>query len=154
MSRRDQISMTDDEVRALLDGQRILQVASINQDGTPHLVAMWYGFDDRGDLMFWTYRKSQKVLNFRRDPRLTCLVEDGETYEQLRGVSIAGIAELSDDPELLQRVGETIFARYNDGPVDEAVRQGIGYAAAKRVVVTVRPGKVASWDHRKLGGTY
>lgn len=154
VSRRDQIRMTDSEVRAFLDEQRTLQVASINPDGTPHLVAMWFGIGAEGDLMFWTYRKSQKVVNLRRDPRLTCMVEDGDKYEELRGVSITATAGLSDDPDVIQQAGETIFARYNDGPVDDATRQGLRYAGAKRVVVTVRPLKLVSWDHRKLGATY
>jgi PPOX class probable F420-dependent enzyme len=154
VSRRDQIRMTDSEVRAFLDQQRTLQVASINPDGTPHLVAMWYGIGPDGDLIFWTYRKSQKVVNLRRDPRLTCMVEDGDKYEDLRGVSITGTAELSDDPERIERAGETILARYHDGPIDESAREGLRYAGAKRVVITVRPVRLVSWDHRKLGGVY
>lgn len=153
MSRRDQIRMTDDEVRAFLDEQKTLQVASINQDGTPHLVAMWYGFGDGGDLVFWTYGKSQKVVNLRRDPRLTCLVEDGDKYEELRGVSIVGTAELTDDRDTVQQVGEALYVRYN-GPLNDAAREGVRYGGSKRVAVTVRPGKVVSWDHRKLGGGY
>jgi PPOX class probable F420-dependent enzyme len=154
MSRRDQIRMTDDEVRAFLDEQKTLQVASINRDGTPHLVAMWYGVLDGGDVAFWTYGKSQKVLNLRRDPRLTCLVEDGEKYEELRGASITGTGVVSQDPEAVMRVGEAVYVRYNDGPLNDAAREGIKYAGAKRVAVTVRPDKVVSWDHRKLGGSY
>lgn len=154
MSRRDQIRMTEDEVRAFLDEHKTLQVASINRDGTPHLVAMWYGLLDDGDLAFWTYGKSQKVLNLRRDPRLTCLVEDGEKYEELRGVSISGTGVVSEDRDTVMRVGEAVYARYNAGTLDDAAREGIEYAGAKRVAVTVRPEKIVSWDHRKLGGTY
>jgi PPOX class probable F420-dependent enzyme len=154
MSRRDQIRMTDDEVRALLDEQRTLQVASINRDGTPHLVAMWYGLLDGGELAFWTYGKSQKVFNLRRDPRVTCLVEAGDTYEELRGVSITGTGVVSEDREAVMRVGEAVYAQRNTGPLDDAAREGIRYAGAKRVAVTVRADKVVSWDHRKLGGAY
>ena len=102
MSRRDQIRMSDDEVRAFLEAGRDLQVASINADGTPHLVTMWYELDG-DDLCFWTYGKSQKVVNLRRDPRLSVLVATGETYEELRGVSIIGRAEIVDAlPEVLE----------------------------------------------------
>src|SRR5207344_3537077 len=95
--RRDQITMAADEIEGYLDAQRTLQVASINADGTPHLVAMWYARHD-GDIAFWTYGKSQKIVNLRRDPRLTVLVATGEVYEQLKGVSIQGQAELIEDP--------------------------------------------------------
>src|SRR6185369_10700076 len=95
-SRRDQIMMSPDEVEEFLDAQRTLQVASINADGTPHLVAMWYARHN-GAIAFWTYAKSQKVVNLRRDPRLTVMVESGAKYEELKGVTIYGHARLVSD---------------------------------------------------------
>jgi len=153
MSRRDQIHMTDDEVRTFLEDGRDLQVASINADGTPHLVTMWYAVRD-GRLAFWTYAKSQKIVNLRRDPRLTVLVATGDRYEELRGVSISGRAELVEDRDQVISYGEAVYERYW-GPLDsEAVREGVRTMGAKRVVVVVKPEKVVSWDHSKLGGAY
>ena len=94
--RRDQITMTSGEIEAFLEAERTLQVASINGDGTPHLVAMWYGRHG-GELAFWTYAKSQKVVNLRRDPRLTVMVETGTKYEELKGVTIYGRARIIED---------------------------------------------------------
>jgi nitroimidazol reductase NimA-like FMN-containing flavoprotein (pyridoxamine 5'-phosphate oxidase superfamily) len=88
-SRRDAIKMTDDEVWAFLDGRHTLQTASINKDGTPHLVAMYYAVMD-GRIAFWTYGKSQKVLNLQRDPRISVMVETGEAYSDLKGVTVTG----------------------------------------------------------------
>jgi PPOX class probable F420-dependent enzyme len=145
--------MTDEEAQAFLEAGRDLQVASINPDGTPHLVTMWYAVLD-GEPAFWTYAKSQKIVNLRRDPRLTVLVATGERYEELRGVSIAGRAELVDDRDAVQRYGETVYQRYW-GPIDDdAVREGVRAMGAKRVVVVVKPEKIVSWDHSKLGGAY
>jgi PPOX class probable F420-dependent enzyme len=154
MSRRDQITMTDDEVRAFLEAGRDLQVASINADGTPHLVTMWYELDG-GDVCFWTYGKSQKVVNLRRDPRLTVLVATGEVYEQLKGVSIAGSAEIveSGTPEVLA-FGLELFKKYWGPADDELVRAGVEAQAQKRVVIRVKADNTVTWDHSKLGGTY
>jgi PPOX class probable F420-dependent enzyme len=153
VSRRGQIAMTDDEARAFLDAGRDLQVASINADGTPHLVTMWYVV--RGDeVAFWTYAKSQKIVNLRRDPRLTVLVATGDKYEELKGVSITGRAELIEDRDDVITYGEEIYERYW-GPIDnDAVREGVRTMGAKRVVVAVKPDHVVSWDHSKLGGAY
>ena len=153
MSRRAQIRMTDAEIRDFLAEQRTLQVASINRDGTPHLVAMWYGLID-DDIVFWTYGKSQKIANLRRDPRITCLVESGNKYEELKGVAITGIGKISDDRDFVQRVGAVVFPRYNEGEIDENVRAVLQRMGAKRVAVTIEPSKIVSWDHTKLGGTY
>jgi PPOX class probable F420-dependent enzyme len=153
MSRRDQIRMTDAEVRDFLGRQRTLQVASINKDGTPHLVAMWYGFID-GNIVFWTYAKSQKVANLRRDPRISCLVESGQKYEELKGVSLSGRGEISDDREYVQQVGAAVLPRYNMVEIDDGVREVLQRMGAKRVAITIHPDKIASWDHTKLGGVY
>jgi PPOX class probable F420-dependent enzyme len=151
-SRRDTIKMTDEEIAALLEAGRDLQVASINADGTPHLVTMWYGMRD-GEVAFWTYAKSQKVVNLRRDPRLTVLVATGEQYEQLKGVSIAGRAEIVDDTDEVLRYGEAVYERYW-GPINDTAREGVRAMGAKRVVIVVKPEKTLSWDHSKLGGAY
>ncbi len=152
MSRRHLIRMTDDEIRTFLAEERTLQVATIDHDGFPHLVAMWYILVNN-EIAFWTYAKSQKALNLRRDPRLTCLVEAGERYSELRGVQIKGHALISDDRKFVQKVGEAIWERYT-GPLNESTRPMVTAQAAKRVVITVKPVEIVSWDHRKLGGEY
>ena len=152
MNRRDLIRMTDEEIHAFLEEQRTLQVATIDHDGFPHLVAMWYVLIN-DEVVFWTYARSQKAVNLRRDPRLTCLVEAGEKYQELQGVQIKGRAVMRDDLETVQRVGETIFERYT-GPLNENTRQLVEAQAPKRLIVFVKPVEVVSWDHRKLGGVY
>ena len=150
--RRDAIKMSDEEMRSFLEAGRDLHVASINADGTPHLVTMWYSMRD-GEVAFWTYAKSQKIVNLRRDPRLTVLVSTGEVYEELKGVSISGRAELVEDPDEVLRYGEAVYERYW-GPLNDTVRAGVEAMGAKRVVIVVKPEKITSWDHSKLGGAY
>jgi PPOX class probable F420-dependent enzyme len=152
MSRRDMIRMNDEEIRTFLQEQRTLQVATIDHDGWPHLITMWYVLIDN-QIAFWTYAKSQKVVNLRRDARLTCLVETGERYDELRGVQIKGRAIISDDREIVQRIGEAIWEHIT-GSLNENTRRMVEAQAAKRVAVFVEPLEVVSWDHRKLGGGY
>jgi len=145
--------MTPDEMRTFLDEGRDLQVASINADGTPHLVTMWY-LREGDDLLFWTYAKSQKVVNVRRDPRATVLVATGEKYEELKGVSITGSTTVVDDLDEVLAFGEKVYEKYW-GPIDnDLVREGVRTMGAKRVVVRVTPVKTTSWDHSKLAGVY
>jgi PPOX class probable F420-dependent enzyme len=152
MSRRDLIRMNDEEIHAFLQAQRTLQVATIDHDGWPHLIAMWYVYLN-DQIAFWTYAKSQKVVNLRRDDRLTCLVETGERYDELRGVQIKGRAIISDDRETVQRIGEAVWEHIT-GSLNENTRWMIEAQAGKRVAVFVEPVEIVSWDHRKLGGSY
>ena len=152
MSRRDQIRMTDEEIRSFLEDERTLQVATIDHDGYPHLVAMWYVLINN-EIAFWTYTKSQKTVNLRRDPRLTCLVEAGARYDELRGVQIKGQAVIRDERETVLHLGEAIWERYT-GPLNDNTRPMVVAQAAKRVAIFVKPVEITSWDHRKLGGAY
>ncbi len=142
--------MTDDEVEAFLHERQTMNIASFGPDGNIHLVAMWYGFLGPNPA-FETFAKSQKVLNLRRDPRITVLVEDGDVYEELRGVEIVGKAIVHDDREPLMAVAANVVERYFpiENPDDiPAIAEAL---ATKRVCIEIVPEKVVSWDHRKLG---
>ena len=109
-SRRSDITMTAAEVDAFLDEQRVLNVATIGATGHPHLVAMWYAVRD-GEVVFWTFGKSQKVVNLRRDPKMTGLVEAGETYNELRGVELVGTARLVENYDEILEIGKLVAMR-------------------------------------------
>lgn len=141
--------MTAEEIDAYLRASRTMTLATLGADGMPHLVAMWFAVID-GDVWFETKAKSQKAVNLRRDPRVTVLVEDGRTYDQLRGVSIEGTAEIVDDADALWRVGVDIWERYN-GPYSEEVKPLVEFMLHKRVAVRVNATRIRSWDHQKLG---
>jgi PPOX class probable F420-dependent enzyme len=140
--------MTPEEVTGLLAESRKVQLATINRDGTPHLVTMFYVLRE-GRISFWTYRSSQKAHNLARDPRLTCLVEDGEEYFELRGVQVQGVVRLIDDPAAVAEIGRMIAAQLIGVPGD-ALDDYVAQAARKRVAYIVEPQRVSSWDHRKL----
>ncbi len=153
MSRRDQIRMDDAEVAAFLAERHTMNIATLGADGRPHLVAMWYGFFPDGALGFWTYVRSQKIVNLRRDPRMTCLVEAGEVYEELRGVELVADATIVEDHEEVLALGASVFDRYT-GPYTPEARPILEQVGAKRLAVRIEVRQTVSWDHRKLGGTY
>ena len=148
-NQRAQITMTDAEVSEFLEQSRVVTLASPGPDGQPHLTAMWYAVLD-GEIWFETKAKSQKAVNLRRDPTITVMIEDGDTYGTLRGVSIDGTAEIVDDPETILRVGISVWERYT-GPYTEEMRPGVDMMMNKRVAVRLNPIRTRSWDHRKLG---
>lgn len=148
-NQRAQITMTDVEIATFIDRSRVATLATIGPDGQPHLVAMWYGVID-GEVWFETKAKSQKAVNIRRDSRITVLVEDGNTYDTLRGVSFEGTAEILDDPESISAVGISVWERYT-GPYSEQVRPMVEQMMKKRIAVRVVVDRTRSWDHRKLG---
>jgi PPOX class probable F420-dependent enzyme len=150
-SRRDQIAMTDAELRAFLAQQKVVSVATLGPRGRPHLVPLWYvvdGIEMRG----WTYAKSQKAKNLERDPRATLQVEDGVEYHELRGAMLECDVEVERDPGEVAGYGMALFRRYAElGPeVEDMIRA----QAPKRVGLAFHPTRIVSWDHSKLGGAY
>jgi pyridoxine/pyridoxamine 5'-phosphate oxidase len=141
--------MTDDEVTAFIEANPKFQLATINPDGTPHLVTMFAGLVD-GNIAFWTYRTSRKAYNLARDPRVTCLVEAGTDYFELRGLMLYGTVRTLTEPNDVRYVGSRVVRRMTGLDDDGAIAEIVGQTAAKRHAYVVEPTKVASWDHRKL----
>ncbi|WP_028935819.1 pyridoxamine 5'-phosphate oxidase family protein [Pseudonocardia spinosispora] len=148
MSSRTAVTMSEDEVRAFLEEPRTMALASHTADGDIHQVGMWFGL--QGDALVMTaFHRSQKVVNLRRDPRFSGLIEDGSGYADLRGVNLRGHAEVLTESDRVLDIVRMVTVRYGGQMPASATR-----AAAGRVAIILRPHHVTSWDHRKLAGGY
>jgi len=155
---RDLVTMSSAEIASLLAASRKVQLGTLNPDGSVHLVTMFYGLID-GQIAFWTYRTSQKALNLARDPRITCLVEDGTDYFELRGVQIRGTVRVVSSPEGVLEIGRLVAGGTGGGGTggggtgggqDDAIDAYVAQAARKRLGYIVEPRRIVSWDHSKL----
>jgi PPOX class probable F420-dependent enzyme len=148
-NQRASIVMSEAEITDFVNNSRTGTLATIGPDGQPHLTAMWYAVVD-GEIWLETKAKSQKAVNLKRDPRVSFLLEDGDTYDTLRGVSFEGVAEIVDDPDALHRVGVSVWERYT-GPYSDDMKPFVDQMMNKRVGVRIVSRRSRSWDHRKLG---
>jgi general stress protein 26 len=156
VSRREQIQMDEREVLALLEEERTVVCATNGRDGWPHLMPLWYVVR-AGTLWAWTFARSQKVRNLERDARATLQVEAGVDYGALRGVMLECDTVVHRDAGAVERLGLEIFARHaggSTGDLAEAARTAVTAQAAKRVGLEFVERRRATWDHRKLRGTY
>lgn len=153
MNRRKVIELAPEERRQYLEDSHTIILTSLDRQGYPHSVAMWYVADPDGSVLMTTFARSQKALNLRRDPRCALLVESGRTYDELKGLLIRGRATLEADTEKVLDLLERVHVKYDRGPA-AGLREAMRGQASKRVLVRVVPERVSSWDHRKLGGAY
>jgi len=155
VSRRAQIELTPAEQLELLEAERVVVVSTLGPRGWPHSMPMWFVVR-AGEIWVWTYAKSQKVKNLERDARATLLVETGVEYTELRGVQIEAEAELIRDPERVLAFAKELTLRYSEGidSIEGDAAAALEAQAPKRVAIRFRALRRASWDHRKLGGTY
>jgi PPOX class probable F420-dependent enzyme len=154
MSRRAEITLSAIEQRELLEQGRIVVVSSLGPRGWPHSMPLWYVLRDR-EIWIYTYAKSQKVRNLERDPRATLMVETGHEYFELRGVEIEAEAEIHRELDDVYELGKELTIRYSGaGSIHGQAADALRAQAAKRVAISFEARRIASWDHRKLAGTY
>ena len=138
--------MTPDEVDAFLTGQRTCRVATTGPDG-PHVTPLWFVWHG-GALWLTSLSRSQRWTDLLRDPRVAVVVDDGERYDELRGVELRGRVEVVGE---VPRTGEPApeldgpeqaFAdRYTGGTIVRDGRHGW---------LRLVPEKITSWDFRKI----
>ena len=151
-SLRDKIKMSEEELSSFLQKQISLQIGTINKDGSPHLTTMWYFYDGE-NFIFHTYTKSQKIINLKRDSRITLLTEAGNQYSDLRGIIVYGNAEIINGKDSLEEViryMEMVGEKYIKDEEGSQYIEGMKLQAPKRSVVVVKPSKFISWDHTKI----
>ena len=153
MNRRNQIALTDEERRAYVAAAPTIILCTHGPRGYPHAVAMWFVSDADETVWMTTYRKSQKVLNIRRDPKVALHVESGTSYDRLKGVLVRGQAELIEGVDVCVRILARIHEKMN-GSLADGVEDAMRAQARKRVVIKVQPKWSSSWDHAKLSGVY
>jgi PPOX class probable F420-dependent enzyme len=151
MNRRPQIQLSPEEQTAFFREQRKAALATLDQDGFPHVVAMNY-FAKDGAFYMTSYAKAQKVVNIRRNPKVALMMEAGDAYAELCGVMVRGRCEIIEGAEAVRAA----FAGMAEarGTTPPSRPSGAGDSAPKRVVLKIVPEKITSWDHRKLGGRY
>ena len=152
MSLRDKIKMSEEELSSFLKSQISLQIGTINKDGSPHLTTMWYFYDGES-FIFHTYRKSQKIINLKRDSRITLLTEAGSQYSDLQGIIVYGNAKIINGKDSLEEViryMEMVGEKYIKDEDGAQYIEGMKLQAPKRSVVIVKPSKFISWDHTKI----
>jgi len=137
--------LTEDELRTFLDEASVAHLASLNPDGTIHIAALWFRYDN-GDIVLGTQDMSNKVRNIRRNPAVTVLIDVEEPV--LRGVLIYGRAQLDYEDVVAKRVA--IFEKYM--PHEDAQEFATLMAARfDPVIIRVTPDRLTSWDYAKEG---
>jgi len=158
--RRATTQMTPNEIAAFLDSQRTLILVTLRKDGSPVAHPMW--FAKLGDALYInTQRKSLKARNVSHDMRVCAVVEDGESYFELRGVRVEGpCEEVTDDDEIARAMAaqsakdERIGSGMREMPEWFAENREERLGQGNRVVLRIPMERVHSWDFCKVRSHY
>ncbi|WP_406065490.1 PPOX class F420-dependent oxidoreductase [Streptomyces sp. NBC_01077] len=132
--------MTDDQWRTFVsEGTRTGKLATVRDDGSPHVVPIWFLLDG-DEFVFNTGKDTVKGRNLARDGRVSLCVDDDTP--PFAFVSLSGRAELSEDPKELRHWAGRIGARYMGE--DRADEFGKRNAVPGELLVRVRIHKVTA----------
>lgn len=137
------LSLAPQELESYLREQRTVRVATVGRDGGPHVVPLWFVWH-RGRMYLNSTLGNRTVENALRTGRTSAVVDDGETYESLRGVVVTGSIERLDDERTATDVERLWSEKYFAG--GEVPYRRWRNRAWFRLI----PDRVASWDFRKI----
>jgi nitroimidazol reductase NimA-like FMN-containing flavoprotein (pyridoxamine 5'-phosphate oxidase superfamily) len=142
MARLD-LSLTDAELHAFLKSHRTIRLATTAPDGRPQVIPLWFVWLN-GQVFMNSTLGNVSVGNLQADARAAGVIDDGETYEALRGVLIHGTVSVADADPRINEVEATWSRKYLGG-------NPIPYGRWKnRVWLRLVPEHISSWDFRKI----
>ncbi|HEX7258256.1 MAG TPA: PPOX class F420-dependent oxidoreductase [Nitrososphaeraceae archaeon] len=132
--------MTKDEIRNfLLQGTFTGKLGTINKNGSPHIVPIWFTLDNKDHILFTTGDTSIKAKNIQRDNRVRLCIDDQVPLFSF--VTIDGIAEIiSNKPTEIYKWAKIIAARYMGN--DKAEEYGKRNSSEGEFLIKIKPTKV------------
>jgi len=152
--------MTPEEIREFLANERTLILATTRREGTPVMHALWFTYCE--DAVYFNIQATSfKYKNIQRDNRVSCLVEAGEEYFDLRGAMMEGRATLGEDPAERDRVQAAADAK--NERIGSGLEEMPGYFSKNReqrlergdrLMIKVPLERVRSWHFGKVRDHY
>jgi PPOX class probable F420-dependent enzyme len=144
------IPFTTDEFWRFVTVQKVMSLATVSRNGTPHNTAVWYVVDG-SKIYFRAQSYKKKIKNIRTNDLVSCLIHTGARYSELRGTSILARARVVSNERERRRLSRLIHQRYlNYRDYDRfPAHWRKRFLAEERSVVELTPLKIMSWDNRK-----
>ncbi len=153
------LALSPHQQEQILTDEWNMRISTTSPSGRINCTPLWFVWHEG---RVWAYCRGQKVVNLRRDPRCTVLVDRAERFPELQGIMIQGDAEVLEDSRAeaaadgLARVRELYGHKYAGGHGEPAGTPPSPMAAVARgstarwVVIT--PVQTVTWDNTKLPG--
>jgi nitroimidazol reductase NimA-like FMN-containing flavoprotein (pyridoxamine 5'-phosphate oxidase superfamily) len=140
-------SLNDPMVQALVRGRHIACLASENADGSVHLTATWFLFEDER-LYMETASTSRQARNLGARPTASVMIDVRQAGAEY-GVTAAGRAELVSG-ERSHELNQRIFRRYLSPAAMADPRFGVVLADPAAITIELIPTTWTAWDMREL----
>ena len=134
------VSISDPPVQAFLAAKDVIVLATVQPDGSPLAMPMWF-LHDGDSLVMISVDGLAKVRNLQRDPRVSVVAEAG-TRRDIRGVTVRGRVQFLPDGAERRTLVDRFHAKYDP---DLARLWGGQPMPANRVMFRIVPEHVRTW---------
>lgn len=139
-------SLTDAGVKELLNGRYIASMATEGQDGSLHIVAVWYSFDG-SHLFVATSSRTRKARNLQSNSKVALMI-DARDPAASRGVTVVGTGETITG-ETSKHLNLQIHRKYLSEAALADAKVGPVFAGWDDVTIRIVPRSVIAWDMRE-----
>jgi nitroimidazol reductase NimA-like FMN-containing flavoprotein (pyridoxamine 5'-phosphate oxidase superfamily) len=135
------IALTPDEVDAYLGAQRTIRLATTSPTGMLHVIPLWFVWLD-GRVFMNSTLGNTTLRNLQRNPVAAGVVDDGQMYDELRGVLVQGRVSWEEGaPDQVEAAWSEKYLGGNPVPFGRW---------KNRVWFRLDPDRLSSWDFRKI----
>ncbi len=94
-----------------LKSQKVLRLATISNDKTPHIVPVWYIYSSK-KIYVGTNTRTQKAKNLKKNKRIAFCVDVGISAPNIFGVNGVGKVNLILEKTKVKKIATKILLRY------------------------------------------
>ncbi len=152
-----ELALDPEQIEDMLSNDWNIRIATTDANGNINLTPMWFGW--AGGKIF-IFGRGQKVVNLRRNPKCTLLVDRNEKFPELQAVMMRGTARVLEtadeeaaEPDL-EAARRQMGIKYNGGhgrpPADDPPPMGASAGGRNRRWIVFTPERTVTWDNFKL----
>ena len=133
MNRRDEF----------LKSQKILRLATIGKDKTPHIVPVWYIYSLK-KIYIGTNTRTQKAKNLKKNKRIAFCVDVGINAPNIFGLNGEGNANLIIEKTKVKKLATKILLRYFENMNNKSA---IELLDDTNCIIEIIPEKFSIWNY-------
>ena len=151
------LGLTEEELDEMMLSSWNMRVATVGPGERINLTPLWFGW--AGGAIYF-YCRGQKIVNLRRNPLCTVLVDRNERFPELQGAMFQGRATVLEDadaekadPHLEEarwQMGTKYDGGHGESPKGGKVRNEASARGSKWRWIVVQPDRTVSWDNTKI----
>lgn len=126
-----------------LKSQKILRLATIDKNQSPHIVPVWYMYS-RKKFYIGTNTTTQKAKNIRKNGSVSFCIDVGINSPDIYGIMGKGKANLILEQSKIERIAKKILLRYFKTLENKSAKELL---SDTNCIIEIIPNKISVWSY-------